>query len=282
MSADRNAAPRTGGGQPGPRGGTAPGPLTCRHGPRPIRRGRAATPGPLPRGGGKVFPKLRLLRLPSLPSACEGGGSNRPSAPRPLREGAGAQFPAPRRVFPLTPPSRTAPRTASLLRACGPLRRSRRFFSNLPSPHFLTFSAQIHGMRRKDKRSSPLAFVIISLKRRTGRHFIAAESREVLGLLCVPATASAEGARCARAGRCCGSTQRFLETPAQERRGAGESGRERVPGRLRAGGRSLLTAAPVRRVRSSGGPQRHFPLWKVRDELLRPPPPPSRRPFSPL
>lgn len=74
-------------------------------------------------------------------------------------------------------------------------------------------------MRRRDKRFSPSASVIIFCESRAGRHFIAVESREVPGLLRVPATASAEGARCARAERCCGSPQRFLETPAQAEEG---------------------------------------------------------------
>lgn len=129
-SADGNGAPRTRGGGAG--GG---GPLQGRS---PAATGRVPSGGAEPRPQAlhleareKLFPKLRLLRLPRPLEKGEAA-----TAPQRRSPGQGlGRTSRLRTAFSRSPlPSRTAPCSRLTLRACGSLRRSRRFFSNLLSP----------------------------------------------------------------------------------------------------------------------------------------------------
>lgn len=188
--------------------------------------GEGAAPGPVwevLRGrspAGRTRRRLRLRRDPGLSNkgklspnfaARSGEGSGRagglPAAPsgRPPHPagGGGGAVPGSAPRFPAhPPPSRSAPRASSLLRASRPLRRSRRlvFSTSPPPPRFLpTSPGRGGGARAGERNASVLAAVTTSRCGRAARGLFARLREEKrLGLLGVPAVASAEGARCAR------------------------------------------------------------------------------------
>lgn len=128
-------------GQPrGARVETAPRALTCQEETASPEAGRPRRdPQTLAfKPEGEKFPRT----LPARPTEGSGEGGVVCRAGRPLSAtpaaGGGSAVPGSAPRFPAhPPPSRTAPRVSSLLRASGPLRRSRRlvFFTSPPPPH---------------------------------------------------------------------------------------------------------------------------------------------------